>query len=226
MLAHMIAFSFHRKAFNDRLETLKHDLKVIGHLRSYRPKRHTPKPSSHRPVFSLPGLTTSSHEKPSFNFGLGGGSGEKQQLFNHLTATPDILSDEEAHAGDIEEGTAGGAQRSKKGKERGWPFPSMFPSRQSSQSYSDSSTPPADQPYRNHEPHTYPPTKRSLDPGNRPGRVMPDRSREEDPTVVVQAAKVFKSAVMHDARNIKGKEADQSALGWKINSAYEAKVRS
>ena len=233
MLGHMIAFSFHRKAYNDRLEALKHDMKVIDHLRGYRPKRQAPKPSYHRPIFSLSGLTTSPpHEKSGFSFGRGRIAGEKQELLHHHPVKHDALSDDEAHIGDIEEGTGRVGQTSKKGKERrSWIFPSMFPSRQSSQSTSDSATTstPADQPYNNCEPHTYPPTKHTLDPGtnSRLGRAtpQPSRSREEDPTVVTQAAKVLKSAVMHDARNIKGKEGDQSGLGWKIKSAHDAKVR-
>ncbi|KAF9481972.1 hypothetical protein BDN70DRAFT_991464 [Pholiota conissans] len=38
-----------------------------------------------------------------------------------------------------------------------------------------------------------------------------------------QTVKVLKSAVLHDARNIKGGTGDSSALGWNVNSAHEAK---
>jgi len=39
------------------------------------------------------------------------------------------------------------------------------------------------------------------------------------------AAKVIKSAVLHDARNIKGKNGEKDGLTWNVNSAHEAKVR-
>jgi hypothetical protein len=43
---------------------------------------------------------------------------------------------------------------------------------------------------------------------------------------LVQAAKVLKRAVLHDARNIKGRPTDLSTLAWDINSTQEAKVCS
>ena len=139
-----------------------------------------------------------------------------------------ILSDDEGHAGDIEEGMGREGQRSKKGKERrSWTLPSALSLGHGSQSTSDTATAtaPADQPYHS---HTYPPTTPLLDLGNgdRSGRAMPQPRRyHEEDTAVVQAAKVLKTAVMHDARNIKGKEDGPSGLSWNINSAHEAKVQ-
>ena len=42
---------------------------------------------------------------------------------------------------------------------------------------------------------------------------------------LVQAAKVLRKAVLHDARNIQGRPTDLSGLAWDINSTHEAKVR-
>lgn len=59
------------------------------------------------------------------------------------------------------------------------------------------------------------------------GAHPPDQSRsvedhEYDATAMMaQAAKAFKTAVLHDARNITGK--DNNSLGWNVSSASEAK---
>lgn len=208
------------------METLKHNLKVIDHLRNYRPKRQTHRQSAHRPVFSFPSLGgyTPGQEKAVFTFGLGGG--EKQELLTRGTrsgTTPYALSDDEGHAGDIEEGVSA---RSKKGKARkSWVFPSGF-SRRSTAIDGLPAVAPADQPYQ----HTYPPANASPEQGNdspRSGRTTPQprRSSEEEPAIVVQAAKALRTAVLHDARNLTGKnEVGAEALGWSVNSAHEAKV--
>lgn len=64
-------------------------------------------------------------------------------------------------------------------------------------------------------PHRYPPS--------------PARSRrnsvDENEMTLAAAAKVLKTAVLHDARNIKGKDSGLKALIWNINSTHEAKVR-
>lgn len=61
-----------------------------------------------------------------------------------------------------------------------------------------------------HSPHHYPPSR-----GDR---------EAHDATLVATAAKAFKSAILHDARNIKGKDAI-SGTDWNVNSPSEAKVR-
>ncbi|EIN10820.1 hypothetical protein PUNSTDRAFT_65245 [Punctularia strigosozonata HHB-11173 SS5] len=61
-------------------------------------------------------------------------------------------------------------------------------------------------------PHTYP-------PGTSPRRSVED----EDPKVAIRAAKALKSAVLHDARNIKGKGSELTGLVWDVTSAHEAK---
>ncbi|KAI0314202.1 Mechanosensitive ion channel-domain-containing protein [Amylostereum chailletii] len=64
-------------------------------------------------------------------------------------------------------------------------------------------------------PHKYPPTP--------PGETRPRQSQEESDAVVMHAAKVLKNAVLHDARNLKGKDAEESGLVWDITSSHEAK---
>ncbi|KAJ7477111.1 Mechanosensitive ion channel-domain-containing protein [Mycena galericulata] len=62
--------------------------------------------------------------------------------------------------------------------------------------------------HHDHSPHRYPPSRGDHD--------------ANDATLVGTAAKVLKSAMLHDARNIKGKDAT-SSMQWNVNSAHEAK---
>ncbi|KAJ7688349.1 Mechanosensitive ion channel-domain-containing protein [Mycena rosella] len=57
---------------------------------------------------------------------------------------------------------------------------------------------------------------------NSPHRYPPSRGDHEDDTLVGAAAKALKTAVLHDARNIKGKDAT-AGMQWNVNSAHEAK---
>ena len=64
--------------------------------------------------------------------------------------------------------------------------------------------------------HKYPPT---------PSPARSRRSSLDDADgPLLNAAKVIKTAVLHDARNIKGKDSASKALMWNVNSAHEAKV--
>ena len=61
--------------------------------------------------------------------------------------------------------------------------------------------------------HEYPPArKRAVD------------QQQETYNPAIQAARVIKSAVLHDARNIKGNDDDLSGLRFSVNSTREAKV--
>ena len=237
MLLHIIAFAFHRKVFDDRINTLRHNLKVIDHLRDYRPKRQPGRQPIHRPVFSLAGLVTPSpgHEKSGFNLGLSGGPAhEKEASFHHThkkratTLVPGVFSMDEGRKGDIEEGTSHRPQRSGKGKERrSWVFPSRFSSRQDIQNaierLPDTSLP--GHLYQQRHGHTYPPMlpEQSTSSGSARDTHQAGHSNE-DPAIVFQAAKALKTAVLHDARNITGKADGPAGLGWNVNSAYQAKV--
>lgn len=64
--------------------------------------------------------------------------------------------------------------------------------------------------------HRYPPVS--------PDGVQRRTSDGSDEMVVLQAAKVLKNAVLHDARNIQGKEGETGGLVWDVTSAHEAKV--
>lgn len=71
--------------------------------------------------------------------------------------------------------------------------------------------------------HSYPPAPRS-------GANTPTRRRDSHDAddagaaaVVTQAAKVLKTAVLHDARNLKGKDGADKALVWDVTNSSEAK---
>ena len=71
--------------------------------------------------------------------------------------------------------------------------------------------------------HSYPPAPRS-------GANTPTRRRDSHETddagaaaVVTQAAKVLKTAVLHDARNLRGKDGADKALVWDVTNSAEAK---
>lgn len=72
--------------------------------------------------------------------------------------------------------------------------------------------------------HSYPPTPA------RSGANTPTRRRDSHDAddagataVVTQAAKVLKTAVLHDARNLKGKDSADKALMWDVTNSAEAK---
>lgn len=79
---------------------------------------------------------------------------------------------------------------------------------------------PSDLPFaESNSPHRYPPTPRHGSP-----RTSLDGSHEGGDTLL-QAAKAIKSAVLHDARNIRGENEGLSSVMWNVNSTHEAKVR-
>ncbi|KAL4082014.1 Mechanosensitive ion channel-domain-containing protein [Scleroderma yunnanense] len=208
MLSHALAFAFHRTAFKERLEELDLGLRVIEQLRNYKPKHRHQKSNSHTPISSSRGFMAPFSEKEGFNF-LGG----RQHAGN-----PVYPSDDE---GDIE---IDGQSKSSKGKGKHKP--------KESKSWSKTdcavdisvdecqSTPGAfgsgnDSPYeRPNTPHRYLPTSAR-------GTFAPDHHDDYNPAL--QAARVFKSAVLHDARNIQGNTYDLSDLVTSLDTTYEAK---
>lgn len=87
-----------------------------------------------------------------------------------------------------------------------------------------------------HEMESYPlssgPTSGSpLGESGSPYRYPPGPSTHPNPNTnadgeikFVQAAKVLKNAVLHDARNLKGKNEGLGSMAWNISSTQEAKV--
>lgn len=90
--------------------------------------------------------------------------------------------------------------------------------------YSGSTTPNG---LGNGQAHTYPPTaadvRNSLDAQSVLGGQQ--QTGQDDGQVFTQAAKALKAAVLHDARNIKGKDTTEADISFTITSPHEAKVR-
>ncbi|KAI0722160.1 Mechanosensitive ion channel-domain-containing protein [Cerioporus squamosus] len=207
MLSHFVAFSFHRTAYRERLQEVQEALKVIEKLRTYRPKRrHAQKSSFGRstPVFSA--LLTPAHEKDHF---LGGRS-RPGTPGGSRAGTPEqncTSSDEDRDATLV--------ARKRKGKaRRSWRTHEDKP---------DLRVNTADQ-------HRYPPSPLAGSPANTGSPAGGSRRRSsdsDDPAVVIQAAtqaaKALKTAMLHDARNIQGKDEELNGLVWNVSSSHEAK---
>ena len=71
--------------------------------------------------------------------------------------------------------------------------------------------------------HSYPPTSRSE--MNTPTRRRDSHDADDAgaAAVVAQAAKALRTAVLHDARNLKGKDGTEKALVWDVTNSAEAK---
>lgn len=220
---YVTAFSFHRTAYRERLDTITHTLNVIEKLRRYRPKRH-----AHKSSFGFGRTTTpvlSAFTLSPFQDKEQPGSRRPSPIPSRA-GTPDrfgdVMSENEADAEDLD---ATLVKRKNKGKQRtSWlaqPVETSEPQSTTSRHHDFAMSPTL---------HAYPPSA-GISP-NRSGGVTPNRKNsddgEEEPVAVVQAAtqaaKVLKSAVLHDARNIKGKSDDDlGGLVWNVTSAHEAK---
>lgn len=73
--------------------------------------------------------------------------------------------------------------------------------------------------------HTYPPSASPPDAGGS-GRPTSMSTEAEDGQMLTQAAKALKAAVLHDARNIKGKDTTEADVSFTITSPHEAKVNA
>jgi len=199
MLSHAIAFAFHRTAFKERLDTVAETLQAIEKLRVYKPKKghHSKKSSGMRtPVFGF--NLTPFAEKGGFNFSSRPSS---------VAGSIDLLREDGTQADT--EGTAESSK--KKGKRKsGLPAPKI-----------------TIETTDNGSPHRYPPT--SMGTPERSGASTPvqkgtDSDSEGDAAAIVTAAaKAVKTAMLHDARNVKGETDDNGGLVWGVSSSQEAK---
>jgi small-conductance mechanosensitive channel len=204
MLSHAIAFAFHRTAYKERLDEVKKALQVIETLRSYKPKSSSRQKShSSHPMFAtFTGLNPFS-DKEHHNI-----------VSNRLHSESSAPS--EGDDADMEDGAK---LKKKKGKEKHKQHKLTSEDLESSNTTPDrfasvATTPATHSPVEKHATHKYPPTpsgSRSVDP------------HTEDNTIVVQAAKALKTAVLHDARNIKGATDELDALVFSVSSTQEAK---
>ncbi|KAJ7237191.1 Mechanosensitive ion channel-domain-containing protein [Mycena haematopus] len=66
LLSQLIAFAFHRTAFQDRLNAVEETLKVVEQLRAYHPKQYKRSSGFRTPLFG--GFGTPTFDKDNFNF--------------------------------------------------------------------------------------------------------------------------------------------------------------
>ena len=207
------------------MEALERNLKTIEHLKKYKPKHRASRSSG---LFSgfAPALTptlrpfgvrsaanTPAEERAHF---FSGATSRADSPTVSRKGTPDLYDD--GHAGDLEDNSPGSSKKGKgkakhvKVKEEPISISTPIESRPDS--------PAAGKLFTNTMPdHFYPPT-----PSPRPSR---RNSNDSDENAVLQAGKVLKKAVLHDARNLTGKEdTDIAGLGWAVGSTDEARVRS
>ncbi|KIK99690.1 hypothetical protein PAXRUDRAFT_465190 [Paxillus rubicundulus Ve08.2h10] len=209
MLSHAIAFAFHRTAYRERLEEVKTALCIIEKLRDYKPPtRQQPHRSNggHTPMFSLGFMTPFSEKEP----------------FNYSNPQPaDDLSRDNGGDADVEDGPK---DKESKGKHR----------QRESRAFVKADETPLELPGLEHQltspnnsatnspPETYAASHRYPPRSARKRVVGQQIQQQEEYNPAIQAARAIKSAVLHDARNIKGNsELNGSVFG--VNSSYEAK---
>ena len=197
------AFSFHRTAFKERLEEVQTALRAIEKLRQYRPKRrHQQKSSFGRQTPVLSNLLTPAMEKGEF-FSRSRASTPGGSRAGSRAGSPDVADHSDAEDRDA---TLVG----KKGKARN----SWIHKRGESEAIHESAE------------HRYPPSPLGGN-GSPRGRRNSESSDGDAAAAVQQAAaataKAFKTAILHDARNIRGDDEDVGGLMWNVSTSHEAK---
>ncbi|KAF5370064.1 hypothetical protein D9758_001387 [Tetrapyrgos nigripes] len=244
MLSHAIAFAFHRTAFKERLDTLSEQLSAVEHLRNYKPK-HT-----HHYRGSSLGLGLSSRVRtPGFGTPV-----IEKDYFNWGGARHEDNAATDGDVEDADKTLVGQSKKGKRKSTPSW-FASTSKSHSkkptvtvedvehemgvlrnqgpsgSTPMLGDYSPPSRNSPTTGSPSHRYPPShattpSRTATPSPRPST---DGHREDTGgagDTLAAAAKVLKSAVLHDARNIKGEDEDDgmTALGYgAVGSTSEAK---
>ncbi len=184
MLSHAIAFSFHRTAFKDRLNALSDALPVIEKLRDYQPRISSRSGLRSGRRSATPTFTTPFFEKPQFDWG-----------------TPD-----DGALGDTEDDIRDGNTKRKRNS-YGW-------FRAKSRQPSDGTIEAAESGVNSR------PGSRLMTPSApvlRPHAAESSSRRNSEESsmdageTIAQAARVLKSAVLHDARNLAGDDENEKA---------------
>ncbi|KAG8928018.1 hypothetical protein FRC01_006573, partial [Tulasnella sp. 417] len=222
MLIQMIAFSFHRTAYQERLDDVSKATKVLDHLRDYKPKRRTPTGSgTYTPLF-FGGRARYASEPGAMEEGFinGGDAADDERDARRRSDSPAVAAlppRKKRGFWDFGSGSGSGSTGKSKPKRK------------------DSNIPLQDSPT-----HAYPPSSsRPASGRNSPaqgsdGRRTPAgrHSRDGSPhetgeAVILQAAKALKKVALHDARGMRKGDSDDDDGGgggvFSLNSAHEAK---
>ncbi|RDB20512.1 Mechanosensitive ion channel protein 9 [Hypsizygus marmoreus] len=230
MLSHFVAFSFHQTAYKDRVEAVHQTLDAVETLRQYRPPRSAnarKSPGTRTPLFGSMGFSSPIAMSDKEHFTSLSGAlrsatppGSRSQ-FDHDDGTDADADSEDPDKTLVAKGkkkermswlrghAPGHGHKGKKASDSPVlpnaeyemeSFPLSPGAATPSTFYGDTSSP-----YR------YPPT---------PATQAEEGGAE---ATLVHAAKVFKNAVLHDARNIGGKNEGDGSMAWNVSSTQEAK---
>ncbi|KAJ2930224.1 hypothetical protein H1R20_g6858, partial [Candolleomyces eurysporus] len=231
MLSHYIAWNFHQVAYKERIEKVQSALRVIEKLRSYRPKHHK----------------RSGTQTPGGAYMFGPQFSEKDHyrslnnaLLSVAPTTPSRLSyvstSDLGHDTDLEDRDRTLVEKKRNRHSLFFKEPPSNGDRTTKESQALGNVNDG-QDCRLEEipldPLPAPPKQTLARPGSplrphlqhRPasGHSRTATAISDTEATLVQAAKVLKKAVLHDARNIQGRQEDLSGLAWDINSTQEAK---
>ncbi|KAF8075988.1 Mechanosensitive ion channel-domain-containing protein [Lyophyllum atratum] len=229
MLSHTIAFSFHRTAYKDRIEEIEEALKVIETLRQYRPK---PSPRARK----SPGIPYTTLRKcelrrrrsvtrntiapctaPSVPSTPVGANTTLRQYYDGEDGT-DADNEEGITHFPIPQGKETDKKKDRlswlRDDESGRATPELTDLPASEHEMMPLSAPSSAYFGDNNSVHRYP-------PGSPPRNGSNEGSATQTP--LTSAAKVLRNAVLHDARNIRGKNIGDGSMAWNISSTHEAK---
>ncbi|KDR83508.1 hypothetical protein GALMADRAFT_55000 [Galerina marginata CBS 339.88] len=243
MLSHFIAFSFHRTAYKERVDAVEKALVVIEKLRQYRPKHSsTPRKSGARtPVLGSLGLSSTLTDKQHSRLLRGAlkkaspfrtSHGENRDHDEDMDDADKTLvdpwnqrrktstSNRPSWFGDAEGSQSRHVQDrgSRDGHELGKVRVAVEKEGVEADIEMSPASPVIGQVYT-----ATPATPSHLNPNRYPPADSPRPSVDgTDSPTLKQAAKLLKNAILHDARNISGRN-ENDGLSWNVNSAHEAK---
>ncbi|KAF9246905.1 Mechanosensitive ion channel-domain-containing protein [Melanogaster broomeanus] len=206
MLSHAIAFGFHRTAYKERLEEVKTGLRIIEQLRDYKPRtRHHRSSGGHTSMFGLGFIAPFNSEK------------EKPNSSNRQRADSPSRGCDDDHDADAEDGPKSKKAKGKHKQRQSRAGDTPPESSGLEPPLTSPSNSAMNSPQEKHgTSHQYPPA-----PARKRG-VDQQIHQQEEYNPAIQAVRAIGSAVLHDARNIKGTSDDLNGLMFSVNSSHEA----
>ncbi|KAH0587103.1 hypothetical protein H2248_005920 [Termitomyces sp. 'cryptogamus'] len=227
LLSHTIAFLFHRTAYKDRITSVQEALEVIDTLRQYRPKKKSsgtrtpilgnissPSQIFHDTVHSPtpPGTPPMVHSKLRHSFILeDGADADNEDADRTLVHSSGKKGKKKEHFSWLSKGHKNGKTHARQNTQ----LSDLHDSEHEMETlpfHSRPATPSGQSSSNNNSPHRYPPSPSGA-----------DTHGTTESVTLAQAAQVLKNAVLHDARNLKGKNIGEGSMAWNVSSTQEAK---
>ncbi|KAF8305933.1 hypothetical protein DL93DRAFT_2181438 [Clavulina sp. PMI_390] len=218
-----VAFTFHRVAYQDRLNDVNKALKVFDHLKDYRPKTRRRTPGASTSMAAYTADTDGEHDSDYFSRSAKPKPMPRPK--RHGTLSP-----EREYSDRDDSGTEKKKRRTGPSRTNSQDFNTAAARAPRRQGTNDSYSPRGRHHSRggspagsgSNSPHTYPPTSDAhLQAGGNGNRRSARNST--DGQILATAAKALKTVVLHDARNIKGKDTTDADASFTITSPHEAK---